>query len=165
MARLFVAVWPPPPVVDAIAALPREPVDGVRYTTRDQWHATLRFLGECAEDEAEAALAAARLPRVTVTVGPAVERLRPDVVVLPVAGLDPVAAAVRAATAEIGEPIDPQPFAGHLTVARQRRGDGCSLDGAALTATFAVAEVALVRSTLHADGARYENVAVVAARA
>ena len=45
MPRLFVAVWPPDEVLDLIAALPRPEVEGLRWTTRDQWHVTLRFFG------------------------------------------------------------------------------------------------------------------------
>ena len=55
MPRLFVAVWPPDEVLDAIAALPRADEPGVRWTRRDQWHVTLRFLGSA---EIEAAVAA-----------------------------------------------------------------------------------------------------------
>ena len=58
-ARLFIAVWPPPVVLDAIARLPWPAVEGVRYTTRDQWHLTLRFLGNADIDEAQQALATA----------------------------------------------------------------------------------------------------------
>ncbi|MEA2686121.1 MAG: hypothetical protein QOE93_1316, partial [Actinomycetota bacterium] len=44
-ARLFVAVWPPAPLLDAVAALDRPAVPGLRWTGREQWHVTLRFLG------------------------------------------------------------------------------------------------------------------------
>jgi 2'-5' RNA ligase len=43
--RLFVAVWPPPEVLDLVAEIDRPALAGVRWTTRDQWHVTLRFLG------------------------------------------------------------------------------------------------------------------------
>ena len=58
-ARLFVAVWPPPEVLDVLAALPRTERPGVRWTTRDQWHVTLRFLGMA--DPAEAVEAVRRI--------------------------------------------------------------------------------------------------------
>ena len=45
MPRLFIAVWPPPDVVEQVAALPRPPVAGLRWTEPEQWHVTLRFLG------------------------------------------------------------------------------------------------------------------------
>ena len=47
--RLFVAVWPPVDVVERLSELPRPAVDGVRWTTPDQWHVTIRFLGEVAD--------------------------------------------------------------------------------------------------------------------
>ncbi len=54
--RLFVAVWPPPEVVAVLASLDRPVVDGVRWTTQEQWHVTIRFLGSV--ESAEAAIAA-----------------------------------------------------------------------------------------------------------
>ncbi len=44
--RLFVAVWPSAAVVDELRGLERPARPGVRWTTADQWHVTLRFLGE-----------------------------------------------------------------------------------------------------------------------
>ena len=38
-------MWPPPEVVARLAALARPTVEGVRWTTPEQWHVTLRFLG------------------------------------------------------------------------------------------------------------------------
>lgn len=163
MPRLFIAVWPPPEIVAVLRDLPRVEADGVRFTTEDRWHATLRFLGDVDLDTARAAIGRVRFARTTATVGPAVTRLGAGVVIAPVAGLDAVAATVRGATAAIGEPVDPRPFRGHLTLARQRRGDRCSLDGAPIRGTFPVDEIALVRSDLRSDGARYTTVATVGA--
>ena len=53
--RLFVAVWPPPEVLDLVAEIDRPALAGVRWTTRDQWHVTLRFLGRMDGIEAAAA--------------------------------------------------------------------------------------------------------------
>ncbi|NIR41602.1 MAG: RNA 2',3'-cyclic phosphodiesterase, partial [Actinobacteria bacterium] len=55
MPRLFVAVWPPPSVVDLLARLPRREEPGVRWTTEAQWHVTLRFLGRADPADATAA--------------------------------------------------------------------------------------------------------------
>jgi 2'-5' RNA ligase len=155
VARLFVAAWPPPEVLDQLAELPRPDEPGVRWTTRDQWHVTLRFLGRADPDEAAAALGGVRAPEATATMGPRIGRLGRAVVVVPVAGLDEVAEAVRGATAEIGEPVDPRPFLGHVTLARVKNRGTCRLTGTAVSAEFPVTEVALVASELHADGARY----------
>ena len=53
--RCFVAVWPPDDVLDDLAALPRPAATYARWSTRDQWHVTLRFFGEL--DEAGVAAA------------------------------------------------------------------------------------------------------------
>ena len=129
--RLFVAVRPPDDVLDAVAALARPAHPGVRWTTRDQWHVTLRFLGEVGDPEpVAAALAAAPLPAATAALGPRVTALGSGVVCLPVAGLDALAAAVSEATAGWGRPPEHRRFRGHLTLARvdrprraTRRGD------------------------------------------
>jgi 2'-5' RNA ligase len=159
-ARLFVAVWPPDDVLDALAALPRVEEPGVRYTTRAQWHVTLRFLGSCAVGDALAAFEQVRAEPCVVVLGPAVSRLGRDVVVVPVRGLEALAAAVVQATAEVGEPPDPRPFTGHLTVARLRHRGACRVAGAPIRASFPVEEIALVRShTGDPGGSRYETVA------
>jgi len=56
--RLFVAVVPPGDVLDRLAALRRPPRPGVRWTRREQWHVTLRFLGEVDESAVPALVAA-----------------------------------------------------------------------------------------------------------
>jgi 2'-5' RNA ligase len=161
-ARLFVAAWPPARVLDAIAALARPEDPGVRYTTRDQWHVTLRFLGSADVDEAGAAFGRIEAHAAVVELGPAVARLGRSVVVVPARGLEAVAAAVVEATAEVGEPPDPRPFAGHLTIARLRHRPACRVAGQAITERFSVDELHLVRSDLHPRGARYRTVATVA---
>lgn len=143
---------------DALEGLPRPHAEGVRWTTRDQWHITLRFLGDASEEQAAATLGAVAANRAEVIVGPAVELLGADVTVAPVQGLDEVAAAVRAATYEVGDPPDPRPFFGHLTLARQKS-SSCPLVGHPIRAEFTAEEVALVRSERRADGARYSIVA------
>jgi 2'-5' RNA ligase len=169
--RLFVAAVPPPGVLDAIAALARPAADGVRWTTRSQWHVTLVFVGE-REDPAPlaAALDAAPLAPAEATVGPEVATLFPGIVGLRVAGLDDLAAGVAGALATVGVPPDPRPFDGHLTLARidrrrrrgrgRDRGRGRGLTGEPLAAHFPVDEVHVVRSHLGSSGARYEDVHV-----
>lgn len=51
--RLFVALWPPQEVLDALGEAVRrgrghEP--GLRWTRREEWHLTLLFLGEVADE-------------------------------------------------------------------------------------------------------------------
>ena len=150
---MFVAVWPPPSVVAAIAALPRPDTDAVRWVAPERSHVTLRFLGACDPGAVLAALAGVGgdLGGVTPTavVGPAVSRLGRNGLVLcvPVAGLDVLAAAVLARTAHLGHPPEHRRFAGHITVGRLRQGRSCGLAGHRIDATFPVGELVVVTST------------------
>jgi 2'-5' RNA ligase len=158
VARLFVAVQPPDDVLERLEELDRPVEPGVRYTTRDQWHVTLRFLGETEVAAAVDALDDLDAAPTTAVLGPQVSKLGRAVVVVPVAGLDGLARRVREATAAIGEPVDPRPFAGHLTIARLRRRGACRIAGAPVSAQFPVDEVHLVRSVLDPGGARHERI-------
>ena len=162
MPRLFVAVWPSEDVLDAVAALDRPEVAGLRWTARSQWHVTLRFLGrvEDAEEAVEALETVTAAPAEAVA-GPEVGRFGQRVLHVPVAGLDEVAGAVIAATAGVGEPPEDRPFAGHLTLARVARGarvDLRALAGQPVAGRWPVTEVCLVESHLSPKGARYEVV-------
>ncbi|HWC10835.1 MAG TPA: RNA 2',3'-cyclic phosphodiesterase [Acidimicrobiales bacterium] len=177
MARLFVAVAPPDEVLERVAALDRPEVAGLRWTTRPQWHVTLRFLG-AVDDVAAAADALVRLRAAPAEalLGPAVGRFGQRVLHVPVRGLDEVAAAVVAATADVGEPPEElslrsghagRPFAGHLTLARVRRGarvDLRRLTGEPVEGRWPVEEVCLLQSHLSPKGARYETLERVALR-
>ncbi len=156
MPRLFVAVWPPDEVLRELAAMPRPAADGLRWTKPERLHITLRFLGQCGEDAVQDALAAANLPAARATLGPQVRRLGRGILMVPVRGLDDLAAAVEAAIAPLGLPPPDHPFTGHLTVARfKRKPPGYR---PALAASFAVEEIALVRtepSGCYTDIGRY----------
>jgi 2'-5' RNA ligase len=123
--RLFVAIWPPPPVVAALSELEHPRVDTVRWTDPARWHVTLVFLGDPAllepgEDDLSAgdlsagdaatadaatADAVARLKRVPLDaptrtvarVGAVTASFGRSVLYVPVLGLDALAGAVRAA--------------------------------------------------------------------
>ena len=159
--RLFVAVQPSEAVLDAVAGLARPERGGVRWTTRDQWHVTLRFLGDV-DDPAPvvAALDAAPLAACEAVVGPRVTTLGRSILVVPVAGLDALAMGVVAATATIGAPAEGRAFRGHLTLARARRGSVRDLAGEWVEARFPVDDLRLVRSHLGAGGSRYEDLHV-----
>ncbi|MDE0161186.1 MAG: RNA 2',3'-cyclic phosphodiesterase [Acidimicrobiaceae bacterium] len=145
MPRLFVAVWPPEDVLGELLAMPGPATDGLRWTKPERLHVTLRFLGQCDEADVQAALAAAQLPATQATLGPRVERLGRGVLMIPAQGLDDLAAAVEAAIAPVGLPPADHPFTGHLTVARFKRKPPPG-DRPALEASFAVTEIALVRT-------------------
>jgi 2'-5' RNA ligase len=157
--RLFVGVVPPERVLDALDRLDRPERVGVRWTRRDQWHVTLRFLGEVAEpDPVAAALSAAPLAVCEARLGPEAEVLGRHVICLPVAGLDGLAAAVVEATAGFGQPPDDRRFRGHLTLARARRTSGLLRP---FEDRFTVTDVRLIRSHQGSDGVRYEDLHVV----
>lgn len=174
--RLFIAVWPPAEVVAAVAGLARPDLQGVSWTRPEQWHITLRFLGWVPDDALPVvvdAVEAIELPdeAPVVTLGPATACFGRRVLQVPARGLEALAAATVHATAGVGEPPEPRPFAGHLTLARSRiadrrrgrrqRAQGAdlrTLAGVPLAASWTATELTLVRSHLHRAGARYEVV-------
>ena len=167
--RYFVAVWPTEEVLDALAALPRPELGTARWSTRDQWHVTLRFFGELDEggfNRATGALAkaAAHLSGpLEARGGPSTRFMGPRLIVWPVAGLAEAARAVERATAKIGKPLPHRPFHGHLTLARARGGADLRQAGpllAPLDMSWKAGSLSLVRSDLHPEGARYREVAV-----
>jgi 2'-5' RNA ligase len=157
--RLFVAVRPPTDVIDALDVLARPEGTPTRWTTREQWHVTLRFFGNVDDPSPVATALAGALHGVApfeVTMGPRARMLGRQVVYLPVTGLTGVASIVVAATAAFGEPPPTRRFRGHLTLGRTKGG---SVDLATLTLErpWTVRDVELVRSHLGGGGARYET--------
>jgi 2'-5' RNA ligase len=162
MSRLFVAAELPPRVRTTLAAtVPRPSRAGVRWVPEEQWHVTLRFLGEADEGAAADALAELAAEPAMARLGPRVSRLGRDVVCIPVDGLDDLAGSVRRATRHVGEPPG-RPFVGHLTIGRLRRRGACGVTGTSVDVTFPVSQVVLVRSVLGAGGASHEPVLSVA---
>jgi len=156
MSRLFVAVWPSAEVVSMLAGLSRVERPGVRWLGAEHWHVTLRFLGE-----ADEALAMSRLDDLVAAPcearfsGP-VGRLGRSALVVPVAGLEELAAAVGAAMVGVGDQPE-RPWLGHLTLARLKNVPACSLVEDAVVGRWPVDRVALVRSELSSSGARYHT--------
>jgi 2'-5' RNA ligase len=160
MTRLFVALWPPPDVQDALADLERPRDQGVRWVPVENLHVTLRFLGDADVDEVSDVLDRTRLPAAWAGVGPAVDVLAERALVLPVGGVDDLAEIVRRATRSLGTEPDRRRFVGHLTVARlARRARPSRSAGMRFSAGFDVDEVALVASQLTARGPIYDTVA------
>jgi len=180
LGRGFVAVVPPEDVLDAIETrvVPvRAAHDGLRWSRREQWHFTLRFLGPVPEvDVLVGAL------RESLAVVPPVEALalggagafpnprRASVVWLGVReGVDAlarVAAAVESASVAVGSTPEPRPFRAHLTVARVPRPRDVATVLAALGEepvgeSWVVEDVVLVASDTRPTGAVYSEVARV----
>lgn len=161
--RMFVAVTPPASVIDAISDLPTRALRGVSFTRRNQWHITLRFLGDCQRHEALGALEEFQAPAAEVTLGPEVSLLGDRIVMLPVLGLDELASTVAVAFADVGEPTD-RDFAGHLTLARLkgralRDPSMVSVIGAPFSATWRTESIDLWKSEVTSDGAVHTLVA------
>ncbi len=157
MARLFIAVWPPEDVVAELMALHRKDQRGVRFVSPDNWHITLRFLGEADPQRVIDAIDGASLLRAFARLGPAVDVLAERALVIPATGLDDLAASVTELTAHIGKPTRKR-FFGHLTLARVKPHAAMPHTlGTYVTAEFEVDEIALVQSRLDPAGARYET--------
>ena len=155
--RLFVAVWPSDEVGATLAGLPRPGVPGLRWTRHDQWHVTLRFLGESDQEAAAAALADLAAQPAVAELGPVTRLLGQRIVVVPVDGLDELARTVVAATVGLGGPPEDWPFTGHLTLARAKGPVPPGTVGTPITGRFPVGEVCLVRSGTLPEGAAYET--------
>ena len=165
--RLFVAVWPPPDVVEVLSALAKPALRTVRWTDPARYHVTLRFLGHVDDPERAVAcmeeLDARAVAAPHAVVGPATQWMaRRQVLCVPVSGLDELAGAVAVSLDEFGG--EDRPFAGHLTLARTRgnaRGPRF-LAGTPLSAIWPVGAVTLVSSALSESGPRYEVLTQVA---
>ena len=165
--RLFVTVSPPEEVLALVEALPRPNLATLRWTTPDQWHVTLRFLGEVerwepvakALRQVPATLREAGVGELEAVLGPAVAWFSGRrVLQVPVAGIELLAAHVWSASAKWGASLEPGPYTGHLTLARVRGQDRgpASLSGTPIRAAWRVEKVELMCSTLGSGVAHYD---------
>ncbi len=151
-----------------LAGLSRVPHPSVRWTTPDQWHVTLRFLGEVPDDAVpdlvRALDAVGGAPARVADLGPATTVLDRGTLMVPVTGVDDLAAAVADASRRVGRPPEGRPVTGHVTVARGRgrRPVPKELAGQPVSGTWPVDDVAVIRSRLDARGARYDTIASIA---
>ena len=155
MARLFIAVWPSDDVTALLLALRRENQAGVRFVPPENWHITLRFLGEADPAEAIDALRRITLPAARAHLGPAVDVIAGRALVVPVGGLDTLARRIADGTGQIGDPPR-KPFRGHITLARIKPHVVLpDVLGAPVNVAFDVDRIALVESQLGPNGATY----------
>jgi 2'-5' RNA ligase len=165
MTRLFVAVWPDERARERVRSLPRDGWVNVRWTPEDNWHVTLAFLGERDIDEVGHRLESAVHPAARAEIGPRMQVMGRSNLVVPVSGVDSLAERVRA---NLFDEPPSQPFRGHLTIGRsigKRPISGRPKAGQVpAPITFEVEQIALVRSMLSPDGARYDTVSTFACR-
>jgi 2'-5' RNA ligase len=164
MARLFVAVWPPPEVVAALMDLDRPAVPGVRWSVAEQWMVKVRPLGHVHDRVVPPLLEALRAeldgaPAVRCVLGPATRRLGGQWLGAPVAGLDDLAAVVFEATQELVPVTHPQPFQADIVLARGRVPK--ELAGRPLSASWTARSLSLVADRSAPGAARYEDLAVI----
>ena len=160
MARLFLAVWPPAEIIEQLRLVRRKDQRGVRFIRPDNWHVTLRFLGDVEPDDVVECVRHAELPPATGRVGPSIDVLGSHSIVAPVAGLERLADALEKATRELGRPLDHPDFFGHITLAKVKRGAIVRhVVGELVHGEFDVEEVALVESRLRPEGSIYETLA------
>jgi 2'-5' RNA ligase len=127
--RLFVALTPPDEVVEelrASTAALHELAPGLRWTRPEQWHLTLAFLGEVADDVIDDLTrrlnrAAVRHPPLSLAFGGG-GRFGHRVLWTGVqgnrAGLRRLADSARAAARRSRLPVEQRPYRPHLTLAR-----------------------------------------------
>jgi 2'-5' RNA ligase len=162
MARLFVAVRPPPEVVALLSALDRPALPGVRWSLPEQWLVKLRPLGQVDErvvpalrDALGAELDGA--PAVACRLGPVTRRLGGQWLGAPVHGLDELAAVVFEATQELVPVTHPQPFQADLVLARGRVPR--ELAGRPVTGSWTARSVSLVADRSGPGTPRFEDLA------
>jgi RNA 2',3'-cyclic 3'-phosphodiesterase len=171
IGRAFVAVVPPAEVLDAVdaaAALVHGSLSGARWTTREQRHITLQFLGNRVDLDATAdALRPLAVSSGTARLGGAgtfPKDRRARVLWLGfVEGVELFAqlvAAVGALLQPLGHEPEARPFHPHLTLARCKtpadaRPAIAELGEAAVGPVWPVEEVVLFESRLSQTGAEY----------
>lgn len=160
MTRLFTALWPPPPVADALAADVGDEVPrGWRRTDTATWHVTLAFHGEAdpgvSARRLERSVSGLAAPRLRLAGAGAFEGLR-------WAGVDcesPLAGLVTATGGDVAR------FVAHVTVLRRRPRPGPDPETDPATpwsrhrgSWWRPAEVLLVASEPGRGGMRYRVV-------
>lgn len=164
ISRLFYAVVPPESVTRAVCALQGSSTGGQRFRWEPQenLHVTLRFLGDCDENQARVALASlsGKASSCKLTVGPGTSKFGNSILYIPVSGADELAATVVDGTRHIGKPPDNRPFVGHLTLARAQRGGWNPKITEELCTTFTASKVSLFRSEqgTRGSGPRYVEI-------
>jgi 2'-5' RNA ligase len=133
----------------------REP--GINFVRPENWHITLRFLGNANAGVVMDALSDTRFDSARAHLG-AIDIIADRALVVRVDGLDALAGLVTQRTSTIGEPPR-ETFIGHLTLAYlQRDAPKPQTLGSLVTAEFDVEQIALVLSRVGSPTARYDTI-------
>ena len=160
MSRLFVGLWLPDHACEALEELHRKDQVGARFIPPDNWHITLRFLGDADPNDVAARLARVDFASTTVRLGPAVDIGGERTLFVPASGTSELTAQVNDATSGLGSEPVRKTHLGHVTLARiKKRANMPRALGSLVEASWEPTEVALVQSTLHPDGSRYDTLA------
>ncbi len=174
LRRAFLAVVPPPTVLDTIDAIVSDAGrSGFRWTRREQWHVTVQYFGKVPDSDAlVGALAGplAKVPAATVQLrgaGGFPSAKRASVYWLGVADPVPlrrVHEAVVDGAMEFIKPRDLAVYRPHLTLARLRSPKRITEEvevfrALDLGSAWTVDEIVLFESETHRDGAVYRTVA------
>ena len=139
-------------------SLHRKDQRGARFVQPDNWHITLRFLGDAQPGVVIDALSGVQPAPAVAQIGPGVDCFDERVLVIPVTGLDALAEDVRARVHGLGTQPAPKRFLGHVTVARVKANVPMPRAlGSLISSSFEVTEIALIQSRLEERGARYET--------
>ena len=141
---MSVAIWPPPAIVEVLAAIRREP--GIQWSVPAQWLVKIRPLGNVSDSVVPDLVEALQeeldgAPATRCVLGPRTRSIGQWLGV-PVSGLDDLAAVVFAATAPIVPVTHPQPFQADVVIARGRVPAACA--GDAISGEWIAGRVALV---------------------
>lgn len=160
MSRLFVCLWPPDEAVSALEELHRKDQVGARFVRPENWHVTLRFLGDADPNDVAASLDRTEFALTTIELGPSVDVGDGRILFVPATGADALAAEIVRVTRDLGDEPIRSHFRGHITIARlKKRANMPRALGTLISATWSPNEVALVESNLRPDGPRYDTLA------
>jgi 2'-5' RNA ligase len=162
MTRLSIAVWPPPHIIDVLAALDRPAVKGVRWSTREQWLIKVRPLGTVDQQLIPELASVLReeldgAPAVDCTLGASTVRLGGQWLGVRVEGLEDLGAVVFDATEAIVPVTHPQPFHAEVVLARGRVPK--DLAGRPVSGAWTARSVSLVADRSSPKSPHFEDVA------
>jgi 2'-5' RNA ligase len=164
MTRLFIAVWPPPSIIAVLSALDRPVVEGVRWSTPEQWMVKVRPLGAVNHRLVPQLVAVLEAeldgaPAAHCVLGPAMRRPGGQWLGAPVDGLADLASVVFGATEGLVPVTHPQPFQADVVLARGRVPK--ELAGRPVAGKWTARSLSLVADRSSVKAPRFEDLATI----